>query len=154
MCDSTAEGGRRCDARKDVKAQSQARANRRTRVRATERMGATVDAVLDETRTTREADRAWARHERFLRSIKATADTNPEIAQLRLDRLSGATLLSPERAWVREAMLANVQGAADAESIARVFNDEVPNEVDRKHFAVVLDAVVNSRAARPTAQAA
>lgn len=110
-------------------------------------MGAPIDEVLTSTkRSSSSADRAWERHERFLRSIKATPGTNPEIARLQLARLSSATMFDPSRAWVREAMLAGVaSGDVDPAAVRRAFEDETVDERDAQHLAVVLDAVVAER---------
>ena len=151
MCRSTAEGGRRCSGCGDTRKQSAARADRRRRARlradAYSRMGTPIDEVVEATkRSPSAADRAWQRHERFLRSIKATPGTNPEIARLQLARLQSATILDPSRAWVREAMLADVaSGDVDPAAVKRAFEDEDVDERDAQHLAVVLDAVVAER---------
>lgn len=137
--------GRRCP-RHDVPTESRARADRRRRARmravAVERMGAVVDDVVEDTRSAKDAERAYARHERFLRSIKATGGTNDLIAKLRYDRLANATLHDPSRAWVQEAVHAGVaSGDIDANAVRRAFEDEAPTEHDRARLAVVLDAV-------------
>ena len=110
-------------------------------------MGTPIDEVVEATkRSPSAADRAWQRHERFLRSIKATPGTNPEIARLQLARLQSATILDPSRAWVREAMLADVaSGDVDPAAVKRAFEDEDVDERDAQHLAVVLDAVVAER---------
>jgi len=61
------------------------------------------------------------------------------------ERLSSAARHSPARNWVREALIANASSAADAKAIRHVLNEEVPSELDRWHFAVVLDAVLHER---------
>lgn len=110
-------------------------------------MGAPIDEVVNATkRSTSASDRAWERHERFLRSIRATPGSNPEIARLQLARLESATLFDPSRAWVREAMLAGVaSGDVDPAAVRRAFEDETVEERDAQHLAVVLDAVVSER---------
>lgn len=110
-------------------------------------MGAPIDEVVTATkRSPSAADRAWERHERFLRSIKAIPGTNTEIARMQLARLQSATLLDPSRAWVREAMLAGVShGDIDPAAVRRAFEDETVDARDATHLAVVLDAVVAER---------
>lgn len=148
MCRSNAEGGRRCSGCGDTRKQSAARADRRRRARlradAHSRMGTPIDEVVTATKgSPSAADRAWERHERFLQSIKATPGTNPEIARLQLARLESATMFDPSRAWVREAMLAGVaSGDVDPAAVRRAFEEEVVDERDAQHLAVVLDAVV------------
>ena len=105
-------------------------------------MGAVVDEVVSERFDGAAAERAIARHERWLRSIHATADTNDAIAELRYRRLMAAPLHDPSRVWVIEAMRAGVaSGDLDAAAVRRAFEDENPDDVARAQMSVVLDAV-------------
>lgn len=150
MCRSTAEGARRCG-RHSVARESAARADRRRRSRlradAVTRMGAVVDDVLVSTRGRGDSGaRAYERHERFLRSLKATADTDDAIARLRYERLHNAPLHDPARAWVAEATRAGVaSGDLSADAVRRCFEETEPRVEDRQHLALVLDAVAGRR---------
>lgn len=151
MCRSHAEGGRRCDGHSNTALQSAKRAERRYRAHLREeayaRCGAIVDEVIDTTRSMRDAERAYARHGRWLRSLKATADSNDAIAKLRFDRLHDAAITDPARAWVAAAL---ADGAADRSlnehEIRRAFEDEQPDATARASFAVAYAAVVDARA--------
>lgn len=88
----------------------------------------------------------YARHERWLRSLRATADTNDAIAKLRFDRLHDAAITDPARAWCAAAL---ASGAASRDlnehEVRRAFEMEEPDETSRASFAVAYAAVVGLR---------
>ena len=144
MCRSVAQGGRRC-AGHSVAQQSAARAGRRRRARARaaaiERMGTVVDAVVEERFDGDAAERAWIRHERWLRSL----DRSGAVGELRFRRLQAAPLHDPSRAWVAEALRAGVaSGDLDQDAVRRAFEDEQPDDLSRIQMSVVLDAVTGT----------
>lgn len=146
MCDTKAEGGRRCPACKDTALQTRARAERRRRARlrsdALVRMGHIAeDSFFDETRSTDAAARAAERHDRWLAMLRADT-TDPAVAKLRFDRPHNADITDPARAWVAEALAAGAaSGDLNETAVRAAFEDENPDVLARSAFAQVYEHV-------------
>ena len=145
MCRSIVEGGRRCAAH-DTASQSRSRAQRRARARlrseAYARMGA-AKSIFDIALTGDERAREIELHDKWLASLRADG-SNPEIAQMRFDRLHGnaVTLDDPARAWLTEAYACGAAyGDLNERAVREAFEDENPSPLARAAFAQAYDQV-------------
>lgn len=146
MCRSLAEGGRRCPVHSDTARQSRARAQRRSRAAARkdayERMG-DARSVFDIKLTGDERAREFELHDKWLAALGADG-SNPEIAQMRFDRLhdNAVGLDDPARAWLAEAYACGAaMGDLNEREVRAAFEDENPSDLARAAFAQVYDRV-------------